>query len=77
MPLIFVMAVSTGNNKLQAACEAFEVVDSDGNLRMSVTEKDITVGVDDMKYLGKNLFLFGGGMGGGAFGRWGQPISGG
>ena len=44
-------------------------MDSDGNLRMSVTEKDITVGVDDMKYLGENLLLFGDGRGEGSSGR--------
>ncbi|KAL8581000.1 hypothetical protein ACOMHN_048034 [Nucella lapillus] len=45
-----------GNNKLQAACEEFQITDSEGNVRLSVTEDDITVGVDDMKYLGNAVF---------------------
>lgn len=47
-----------GNNKLQAACQQFEVVDSKGQLRLSVTEDEVKMGegMDDMKYLGKAVF---------------------
>nr|KAG5711642.1 hypothetical protein BaRGS_016824 [Batillaria attramentaria] len=41
-----------GNNKLQAACQEFEVVDSEGNIRLSVKEDEMTMGPDDMNYLG-------------------------
>lgn len=42
-----------GDNKLQAVCEAFEVLDKHGRLRLNITENAIVVGVDEMKYPGK------------------------
>ncbi|XP_076468082.1 zeta-sarcoglycan-like [Babylonia areolata] len=45
-----------GDNQLQVACEQFEVTGSQGDVRLAVTEDDITVGVDEMKYLGEAVF---------------------
>ncbi|XP_070198301.1 zeta-sarcoglycan-like [Littorina saxatilis] len=45
-----------GNNKLQAACDAFQILDNQGNLRMSIAKDEIVVGGDEIKFLGKAQF---------------------
>lgn len=52
--------VFSGNNKLMASCDEFEIVNGQGQTRLSIKEDIITLGMTDLHYLGmfsRNCFI--------------------